>query len=104
MSTKIMMVMGLLTVGLATAASAFAEDGVIHQDQQRIEQDKQDIRQDKANIRLANEKIQQDKASGDLAQLDKDRVAKREAVRNKREAERRLREDRSAKRHDERNV
>ena len=94
-----------LVVFVTSTASllAVAEDGVVKEDQQRVEQDKQAIQKDKQDIKRADENIAKDKSSGNVDQLRKDRQARSEARRNKRQDKHRLHHDRGDKKHDQSN-
>jgi hypothetical protein len=102
---KVRMIMMAASLAFSPAwmASAFAQDGVVKADQQKIEQDKQDLKKAKEDAKIAKEKVAQDKASGNQEELKKDKVALKEARRNRREAKRRLKEDRGQKAHDVKN-
>lgn len=101
MNSKVSAVFGAVIFSLTIGAVAHAEDGVVAQDQQRINQDKKDIHQDNANIQTANKAIAADMASGNKEQLKKDRLGKREAKHNKAREKKRLKRDRRQKHLDE---
>ena len=90
-----------LALGLVATAPALAADGVINQDNQRVQEDKANVQQDNKNIKSANDAIVQDKASSDKAKLAADRKARQEAKRNKAQDKQRLKADRKERAHDE---
>jgi hypothetical protein len=91
-------------VVLATLAlisvPAFAQDGVVKQDDQKIQQDRHDLRQDNQNVKTAKAAVLQDRSSGNSIQLVKDQEALKEARRNRREAKQHLHQDKDQKTHD----
>ncbi len=104
MNIKLIAVMSLvMTSSLGLSTLSLAEDGAIAQDNQRISQDKKDLHQTNQDIKQTNEKIAADKASGNTAQLDKDRVSKHELKRDRKQEKSRLKQDRKEKAHDVQN-
>lgn len=112
MNTKMMTATRLLNAAILAplmlqvmllATPSFAEDGVIKQDDQRISQDRHDLKQTNQDLKQTNEKIVADKASGNVAQLEKDRKAKQELRRTKRQEKQRLQQDKKEKTHDVKN-
>jgi hypothetical protein len=83
--------------------AAFANDGVVGQDQTRIEQDKANLKKDKEELKKVNEKIKEDKSAGNKVELKKDRMARRELRRNKKEDKMKLKQDAAEKQHDQKN-
>jgi len=90
-----------VVLALGVGASAFAEDGVIKQDDQRIGQDKGNLKETNQDIKNADQGMAADKADGNKAQMKKDKEAKKEADKAKKEEKKRLKQDRKEKAHDE---
>ena len=53
-----------LTLVLGCSFTAHAADGVIKQDEAKVQQDKQNVQTDKADLNKAKEGVAADKASG----------------------------------------